>query len=494
MMSFSRFSVATLLLTAGFAIGAPAMPSRAGDESAQVLPVTTASPAAARYFETGMEQYENHRWNFALRDWNEAVKLDPQFAQAYTWICFTTSDPAEESRDRELAKALIKTVTPGEQLLIQWMADVHENRYLEGIAAMNDLLAMYPRDKRLHFTMGYWLYLQDQYELSKKVTLQALDTDPNYATCYNQLAYLYSRLGDLDKALESTSKYIELLPNEPNPHDSHAEMLRLAGRFQEALEHYRMALRIDPTFYISQKELGETYSLMGEEEQARREYEKAIHDAPSPGVKAVYRQKLALTYVREKKYAEADKAYLEAAATAHAEQQWIWEARAHRTMAMYEPDPAAAVKNLDLADALLAAKRGMVAQADLDEEKAHILRVRVDLALASGERGKAQRLVAQLEKLAGQGASVNTQRTYDGAAGTLLVAQEKYADAIPHLEEDLANPLSMKELVAAYRNTGAADQATALSRKLLLWRIPSVEEALAVPAFSAQEGVNAARN
>jgi tetratricopeptide (TPR) repeat protein len=42
-------------------------------------------------------------------------------------------------------------------------------------------------------------------------------------------------------------------------------MLRLAGHFQEALEQYRLALKMDPTFYISQKELGETYSLMGEE-------------------------------------------------------------------------------------------------------------------------------------------------------------------------------------------------------------------------------------
>ena len=45
-----------------------------------------------------MVHYENHRWNFALRDWREAVALDPNFALAYTWICFTTTDPMEESQ------------------------------------------------------------------------------------------------------------------------------------------------------------------------------------------------------------------------------------------------------------------------------------------------------------------------------------------------------------------------------------------------------------
>jgi tetratricopeptide (TPR) repeat protein len=463
------------------AICTSALPGRAADDlSPAKLQVTTSSQAAQRYFETGMVHYENHRWNFALRDWNEAIRLDPNFAQAYVWICFTTTDPSEEARNRARAKSLIEQVTPGEQLLIRWMADVHENRYVEGIIAMNDLLDMFPQDKRLNFMVGYWLFRsQDEYEISKKVTLRALAVDPNYATCYNQLAYLYSRSGDIDKALEYAAKYMELLPNEPNPHDSYGEMLRFAGRYPEALEQYRIALKIDPTFYISQKELGETYSLMGEEEQARSEYKKAIQEAPSNGLKAEYLQKLALTYVREKKYAEADVAYLDAAAQAHAMKQWIWEARAHRVIAMYEPNQAAAMKNLDQADALLAQASRIVTQVDLNEEKAHILRVRVERALGVGDRATAEKLIAKLEKLASLDSSINTQRIYHGAAGTLLLSQKKYPEAISQLAEDVANPLSMKLLVGAYRQTGASEEAAILSRKLLEWKVPSVEETLA---------------
>lgn len=458
------------------------------------LPVTTSSPAAARHFESAMVHYENHRWNLALDEWNEAIKIDPNLAQAYVWICFTTADPAEEARDRAKAKALLNKVTPGEQLQIRWMVGVHESRYVEGIMAMNDMLAMFPHDKRLNFMVGYWLFRwQDEYEVSKKLTLRALAEDPNYATCYNQLGYLYSRTGDIDKALEYTSKYIELLPNEPNPHDSYGEMLRFAGRYPEALEQYRIALKIDPTFYISQKELGETYSLMGEEAQAREEYEKAIQQAPGNGAKAEYLQKLALTYVRQKKYAEADVAYLDAAARAHAMEQWIWEARAHRVMAMYEPDQSAALKNLDQADALLNAAKAKVSQLDLDEEKTHILRVRVERAIASGDVVAAQKFVNELEGMTSTGASVNTQRTYDGALGELLVAQKNYADAVPRLEEDIANPLSMKLLISAYRETGDADEARNLTKKLQGWKVPSTEEALAT-VDSAQGGAVASKN
>ncbi|HXB19781.1 MAG TPA: hypothetical protein VNV88_00295 [Candidatus Solibacter sp.] len=461
--------------------------SSTDDPKDQSFPVTTASQAAARYFETGMVHYENHRWNFALSDWNEAIKLDPNFALAYTWICFTTVDPAEENADRAKAIALLKNITPAEQLMVRWMAGVHGNNYLEGISSMNDMLALYPHDKRLNFLVAYWLYKQDQYDPAKKLTLRALAEDPRYATAYNQLAYLYSRIPDHPKSLEAAAKYVELLPNEPNPHDSYGEMLRLAGHFQEALAQYRLALKMDPTFYISQKELGETYSLMGEEEQARTEYTKAIHDAPSDGLRAEYLQKLALTYIREKKYEDADKAYLDAAAKAHATGQWVWEARAHRIMAMYEKDAVTAMKNLEQAEAILAEKKEVVAQADLDEERARILRVRVERALAASDQSAANSPLAELEKLANSGSSVNVQRTYHGAEGSLLIAEQKYANAISHLEEDVANPMSMKLLVTAYRKTGFTADANVLSKKLIDWKIPTTEEALAVPEFRSQE-------
>lgn len=484
----SLLLVSALTLVANAASGHKKDKTAPKEVPAQTLPVTTSSAAAARYFENGMVHYENHRWNLALDDWHQAVNLDPKFALAYTWICMTTTDPTEENTNRALAKASLKDVTPAEQLMVRWMAGIHENNYVEGIAAMNDLLALYPRDKRLNFLVGYWLYKQDQYDLAQKLTLSALAVDANYATAYNQLGYIYSRRGDYPKAIEATGKYVKLLPDQPNPHDSYAEMLRLSGRFDQALEHYRIALKIDPTFYISQKELGETYAIMGDGERARLEYLKAIQEAPSNGLKAEYLQKSAMTYLRDKQYDQANKAFLEAAEQAYAMEQWVWEARAHRIMAMYQSDSATALKELHRAETVLAAKKGVVAQADLDEETARIWRVRVERATADGDLAAAHKAVDKLEKMAGSGGSVSIERTWHGAAGTLLLAEEKFAEAISHLEEDFANPLSMKVLLAAYEKSGATEKAAALHKKLSIWRIPSIEEALVAPAFRAKEG------
>jgi tetratricopeptide (TPR) repeat protein len=490
-MRIRRLILPLLLMTALLPAAAqnPATAaSHAGGAQNQVFPVTTASRAAARYFETGMVNYENHRWNFALRDWREALDLDPKFALAYTWICFTTTDPAEESKARAAAKALIDEVSPAEQLMIRWMAGAHENNYVQGIQAMNDLARMFPHDKRLNFLMGYWLYKLDEYERARAFTLKSLETDNKYATAYNQMGYLYSRERQYDKAIESMEKYVSLLPNEPNPHDSYGEMLRLSGRFDEALEQYRIALKIDPTFYISQKELGETYALMGQGERARAEYAKAIQEAPGNGIKAEYMQKSAMTYLREQKFDEADKAYREAAEKAHAMRQWLWEARAHRIMAMYQRDRALAAAELDRADAILAEKHEVLAKSDLDEEHARILRVRVESAVANKDMSAAQKVLPELEKLANSG-SISIQRTYAGAAGTLLLAQKKYREAVAELEQDFVNPMSIRLLVTAYQKSGAKMPAEEQRKKLLDWRIPMVEEALTVFAYRTQQGV-----
>jgi hypothetical protein len=90
-----------------------------------------------------------------------------------------------------------------------------------------------------------------------------------------------------------------------------------------------------------------------------------------------------MTYLREQKYDDADKAYRPAAESAHAMGQWVWEARAYRITAMYQTDHDTAAKDLDQAESVLLSNKDVVTQADLDEER------RV-FARASGTRHCAQ--------------------------------------------------------------------------------------------------------
>jgi tetratricopeptide (TPR) repeat protein len=447
------------------------------------LPVTTSSLKARKHFERAMENLENMRLDDSLQDLRTATKVDPKFAQALMLLSYLSHDPGEQQATRIRAKQLAMRTTHGERSLIRWLAGVQEDNYVPAIAAMNDLLAQYPGDERLAFLAGGWLVRQERYTQAVVVLERGLALNPNYAATLNELGYGYAFCGDFTKGFAAMERYVALQPDQPNPHDSYGEILRLAGKFDAALEQYRMSIRIDPNFG-SELGVADTYAVMGKEEEARDEYERAIVFVSSESDKVEYELQSAVTWIREDNRKQAERSLREVARHAHAAGLARLEAESHRVLAMYDPDYKTALKELQAAQNALQ-ERHQISRSDRDEEQARILRVRATRAAEAGAMDSASGTVKQLESMAQNSHSQVIQLSYHAAAGAVLMTQGKSAEAIPHVEEDSADPLSMRLLWLAYSKTGAAEQAGALAAKLAALNVPTVEQALVVPQFRA---------
>jgi len=116
-----------------------------------------------------------------------------------------------------------------------------------------------------------------------------------------------------------------------------------------------------------------------------------------------------------------------------------------------------------------------------------ILRVRVERNSTENKVEAASKALSQLEALSKLNSDPTVQRSYHAAAGALLIAQQKYSEAVSQLEEDSYDPLSMKLLIVAYQHTGALDDAKAMKKRLGGWNTPTIEQALVVPDFRMQE-------
>ena len=243
----------------------PAFAHHVKPGATKAMPVTTSSAKARDLYERAMTDYENLYLERANIGWRAAAEADPNFALAYAWIAFNSRSPSEAAAAREKAKSLVAKASPGEQFMVQWIAGVQENNFIAGISAMNDMLEMYPSDKRLFYLVGCWLTYVGDFDRSRRMFERALALDKNYPAALNFLAYAYARDRDFPKAFEAMQRYIKLLPNQPNPEDSYAEILRMSGNFDGALEHYHAALKIDSDFISSQLGLADTYALMGDE-------------------------------------------------------------------------------------------------------------------------------------------------------------------------------------------------------------------------------------
>src|SRR5208337_2501702 len=414
-------------------------------------------------------------------DWRGAVKADPNLAVAWAWIAFNSSDPKEVSVAREKAKALAPKLTPGEQLMIAWIVKVQEGDFIGGISAMNDLIEMYPKDKHLLYLAGNWLMLEDGDEQSQRIMEKALALDKKFPAALNDLAYLYARNRQFAKAFAAMDSYVALLPNEPNPQDSYGELLRMAGNFEGSLQHYRAALKIDPDFVTSQVGLGDTYAVMGNEEQARIEYDQAIRFAHNEADRLTYSMQKAMTWVRDGKLADADKSFQEIAQTAHAKEQDLQEAQAYRHLAEYQSDDNAALKDLQQAEESLA-HRSTISKSDKEEELSRILRNRAVRAAHAGNSALGENTLKQLETLAASSRNRVIQSSYNGAAGTLLMDQKKYDEAITYLEEDQDNPFTLELLVQAYYQTNQSDKLHQAEATLRGTNVATMEQAIVVSA------------
>ena len=459
------------------------------------MPLTTSSPKARELYEKGIADYENLYLERCNEDWRAAVKEDSNLALAWAWIAFNSSNPQEVSDARAKAKALAPKTTPGEQLMVAWISKVQEGDSLGGITAMNDMLEMYPHDKHVLYLAGNWLLLENGDDQARRIMEKALAIDKNFPAALNDLAYVDARDRKFDKALAAMDRYVVLLPKEPNPQDSYGELLRMAGNFEGSLVHYRAALKIDPDFVTSQLGLADTYALMGNQEQARVEYDKAIRFAHTEADRLTYGMQKAMTYVRDGNYAEADKSLQVVAETAHAKEQDLQEAQALRQMAEYQSDDNVALKHLKLAEESLS-HRPTISAPDRDEELSRILRFRAVRAASAGNQPLADQSVHQLEALANRSRSRVIQSSWHGAAGALLMAhailtqantdQKKYQEAIAHLEEDQDNPFTLELLVQAYYQTEQVDKLHEVEARLRGTNVPTMEQALVVPAARAK--------
>jgi tetratricopeptide (TPR) repeat protein len=480
-----RRSICVLIVVLGVCFSAPLYAHHLKQAATTSMPVTTSSAQARSLYEKGMQDYENLYLERCNDDWRAAVKADPNLAVAWAWIAFNSTNPSEVNSAREKSKALASKITPGEQLMVTWIVKVQEGDFIGGISAMNDLLEMYPKDKHLLYLAGNWLMGENGDEQARKIMEKALAIDKNFPAALNDLAYLYARNREFARAFADMDRYVALLPTEPNPQDSYGELLRMAGNFEGSLQHYRAALQIDPDFVTSQVGLGDTYALMGNQEQARVEYDKAVRFAHNEADRLSYGIQKATTFVRDGKYAEADKLLQEIAQTAHAKEQDLQEAQAYRQAAEYQADDSAALKYLQSAEESLG-HRSTISKGDKDEELSRILRNRAVRASHAGNPSLANNSLKQLEAMAAGSRNRIIQSSYNGAAGTLLMDQKKFNEAISFLEEDQENPFTMQLLVQAYYQTNQSDKLHAIEAKLRGTNVATMEQAVVVPAVRLQ--------
>ncbi|HEY6034296.1 MAG TPA: tetratricopeptide repeat protein [Kofleriaceae bacterium] len=234
------------------------------------VPVTTTSAEARDLYTKAQDLAEKLRATDAHELFAKAVEKDKDFALAYLGMANNSGTAKDFFDALGKAVALEGKVTPGEKLLIQSAEYGSKNDLVHQKESLDKLARMFPADERVANLVGAYHFGRQDYPQAIAAYEHAIKINPSFTQPYNQLGYAYRFAQKPADAERTFKKYIELIPNDPNPYDSYGELLMEEGKFDESIASYKKALAIDGNFVASYIGISNDQMFQGKTEDARK--------------------------------------------------------------------------------------------------------------------------------------------------------------------------------------------------------------------------------
>ena len=300
----------SLLLAVAAAPAAPAAPGKG-----KVVSITTSSPEAAAAFLRGREQYENRHLAGAEAEFRRALALDPHFPSALSYLGVQVGGAEGLALARKAAAEAGALPAP-EKLLIRSHVEVLEGKPKEARASLRDASALVPDDWHLLYYIGRLAGLDRLTNLALVSLKRAVQINPGAAPAWNNLGYMLANQGDLDGAIGALQTYERLLPTDPNPPDSLAEIYMRAGKLDEAEKAYLRSAERAPDATLAFLGLANVRLLRRDYDGGRQAADKARSIASSLIEKQQAERLIAWAYMAEGRSADALKSIQETGARA----------------------------------------------------------------------------------------------------------------------------------------------------------------------------------
>jgi tetratricopeptide (TPR) repeat protein len=179
-------------------------------ENAPVPSEPKENPEWMRWNNYGIGLLDAQQYLASVHAFERVAALRPDYADAYTnmgivEISWEKYDDAKQN----LAKAL--TLLSGDPRALYYRALVERNagQIKEAIADLEAMLAKYPRSRDGLRELGFSYYQQHDYTQARDIYVRLQIVDPDDLAAHYQLAILYRRLGDKQKAAIESAKFAD---------------------------------------------------------------------------------------------------------------------------------------------------------------------------------------------------------------------------------------------------------------------------------------------
>ena len=158
-------------------------------------------------------------------------------------------------------------VEPSETKMKKLISLFDKKNFDELLRLSNVLLDEFPKSILIQNIQGVVHTELKNYELAKNIFIKVVNLSPKYTDGYYNLANIYNKLDEKDKAIESYDKVIELDINYFKAHNNLGNIYRKKGLNKRAIECYLLTLEINSNYKVAYYNLAGVLQIYRFEEE-----------------------------------------------------------------------------------------------------------------------------------------------------------------------------------------------------------------------------------
>lgn len=234
--------------------------------------------SSQRLYAAGLRFLWIEAWDHALPYFEEAVKRNRRYAEAYFQIGFCRAKLGHFQEAIESYQEAIQ-IKPED-------AEIYNNlcvaygmvgRYNEAVSTCKQAIGLKGDLAEAHNNLAWTYHQMGRHEEAIESSKQAIRIKPDLATAHFNLGNNYLTLGKNREAMEAFKEAIRIKFDYAEAHLNLGATYHRMGRFDEAIESYKQAVRMKPKLAEAYLDLGMTYLKIGERSSALEAY-KTLKD------------------------------------------------------------------------------------------------------------------------------------------------------------------------------------------------------------------------
>ncbi len=286
----------------------------AAPATADIAAVTSDSLEAWRHYEEGLTARANVRYGDAVQSFQRAIDADPGFVLAYFQLASFPNlldDPSQAEEYEQFVLDNMDRVPERDRLLIEGMYAYERDRDpARAERILSELVRRHPDHEIGWVRLAEVSRGEDRLRYNDRyieVLQRGIESLPASGLLHNQLGYAFANNGRYPEAVRAIERYVELNPEEPNAHDSLAEMYILSGQPQVAFDKYGEILEFDPQWFGARFGRAMTAGMLGRFDVALEEIDRyqEIWIDVNPGAWSVHGAVRAMLLTKLGQYDEA---------------------------------------------------------------------------------------------------------------------------------------------------------------------------------------------